>query len=470
MPGIGPGSRAGKPCRDHLGNEFKSESEMCRHWGIGTGAYCSRRRRGMDLEHALTDPMKSGPAIPCKDHKGAEYPSRTAMLKAYGINYTIYHYRHDVKGWSLADALETPVTDTDLAGAHACTDHMGNRFPSKKAMCEHWHVPRNVFFLRKKEGKTLAECLAPVDRAHEANAVRDHEGTPFRSLDEMCASWGIAKSDYIQNIRNGLPLPRALTERTARPEKPKDHLGTEYPSINAMCRAWGIDKTVLRSRLELGWTLEQILTHPENNSHTIKCRDHLGKEYQTQKEMLRAWNVTYATYKHRLKKGRSLAEALDPGSLHALPVTDHEGRTFPCLQAMLDYWCALTPNYHHRMSSQGMDMRSALSERTVGQVLPCGIRIDGRSGRWYTVEHAGQKMVVSPPVLDRMARGISLRNEISAGTLPDGMRARYLGRGWFQVWGTDGTGPSPGAAMPQDRAWLERCLHKYRQKPKKSVR
>ena len=129
-------------------------------------------------------------------------------------------------------------------------------------------------------------------------------------LDAMCAYWNISKSDYIQNIRNGLDIKRALTERTTRPKHPKDHLGKKYPSINAMCRAWGITKTTLRARLELGWTLEEILTNPENNSHLIKCRDHMGNEFPSQNAMLAHWGVSYVTYKHRLKHGFDLEHAL----------------------------------------------------------------------------------------------------------------------------------------------------------------
>ena len=126
-------------------------------------------------------------------------------------------------------------------------------FPSKKAMCDHWHVPRNVYFARKRAGKSLKECLNPVTHTKptQSNPMIDHEGRGFVNLDAMCAYWNISKSDYIQNIRNGLDIKRALTERTTRPKHPKDHLGKKYPSINAMCRAWGITKTTLRARLEL---------------------------------------------------------------------------------------------------------------------------------------------------------------------------------------------------------------------------
>ena len=475
MAGRGPGSRAGIPCKDHEGNEFKSVAEMCRHWNITACAYAGRRKKGYSVEESLTMPKRTGPGKPCKDHKGNSYPSQTAMFKAYNTNYTVYHYRHDVMGWSQKDALEKPITDSDLAGAHACRDHLGNAFPSKKAMCEFWHVPRNVYFTRVKAGKTLEECLSPAttgrrNGSRQSNRVKDHLGREHYNLDAMCAHWGITKSDYMQNIRNGLPLARALTERTGRPEHPKDHTGQEFPSINAMCRAWGITKTTLRARLELGWTLEQILTHPEDNSHLIKCEDHLGNEYPSQRAMLAAWNVTYATFRHRQKKGHTLRECLDPGSLHMTACEDHQGHPFPCLAAMLDYWCVHVPNWHSRYKKMGLDTEGALTLLTQNAGLAGSVTIRKQlDGTWYLVECGGRELVLDKNAAISMARQVRLDDEIANGALPDGMRAKRLSGQWYLVWGTDGSGPSPGTVMSADGAWLERCAHQYRQKPKKSV-
>lgn len=468
MPGRSPSSRTGKPCADHTGRAFKSESEMCRHWGISPSAYRGRLARGFSLADALSAPIQKGPSKPCRDHKGIEYPSLTAMFNAYGVNYTVYHYRHDVMGWSQEKALETPLGNTDLAGAHPCTDHLGNEFPSKKAMCDFWHVPRNVYFLRKRAGLPLEDCLAPVSRPQkmQANPVKDHLGNEFDGLDAMCAHWHITKAQYVQNVRNGLGLERALTEKTPRPERPRDHTGKEYPSINAMCRAWGITKTTLRARLELGWTLEQILTHPENNSHLIPCKDHTGQEFPCQKAMLDHWGVTHTTYKHRLRHGRTLAEALSPSSLHAKPCLDHEGREFPCLQAMLDFWLCKTATYHHRRDDLGWGLEQSLAGGAKERLFQHGPRVlkDIRDG-WVLASDGTYDYVLDEPGLFRMARRLALDAEAGSGQLPRGMRAKHVASGWFQVWNTPGTGSAPGMLLKTDDAWLERCLVKYGGRP-----
>ena len=438
---------------------------MAAAYGMTAASLTGRLKKGMSLEAALTSPKRKGPGHDCEDHLGNKYQSLSAMCRAYGISTTVYAYRVENCGWDLGTALETPATDTDAAGAHECEDHLGNRFPSKKAMCEYWHVPRNVYFSRKKQGKTLAQCLAPVARrnASQVNVLRDHEGNEFMSLDDMCAHWGILKSQYIQNIRNCLPVSRALTEVTPRPERPRDHTGREFGSINAMCRHWGVTKTMLRSRLELGWTLEQVLTHPEDNSHLIPCKDHLGNEYPSQKAMLAAWHVGYGLYKHRLKKGCTLAEALDPKSRHLIPASDHEGNKFPSLQALMDYWFISTATYHHRTGKQGMDVGTAVTTVLPGQELPGNLKIRAVFGPWLHVSDKSGHYMTSVSRLFEAARMAAMLGDIAAGTLPKAMRAKHVSGPWFQVWNTAGTGPSPGRVMSAGQAWLERCVEKGRQ-------
>lgn len=425
----------------------------------------------MSQEEALTAPKTKGPAKPCKDHLGNEYPSCSEMFRAYGINYTIWKYRHVTKGWTLEETLTTPVSDPDLAGAHECRDHLGNVFQSKKAMCDYWRVPRNVFFARQKQGLDMAQCLAPVTRPHtsQANPIIDPDGREFMNLDTMCAHWGISKSQYILNIRNGLDLHRALTEATKRPRHPKDHLGNEYTSINAMCRAYGITKTTLRARLELGWTLEKILTHPENNSHLIRCTDHLGNMFESQKAMLEAHGVSHATYKHRLRVGFSLEQALSGDSLHAISCRDHKGHVFPCLAAMLDYWMCQPATWHHRTGKLGYDTKQALTEKPRDMSELHGITIKSTlDGGWLLITAGGQTYVTDMDGLLKAARRSMLIQEIRSGSLPRDMRAKYLGQNWFQVWNTAKTGPGPGLVLDADRAYMERCLVRYsdrKQKP-----
>ena len=67
-----------KQCRDHLGNLFPSISVMCSYYNITINNFNSRRRYGWSLEKILTTPLKANMgkrAIPCKDYLGNTFKS-----------------------------------------------------------------------------------------------------------------------------------------------------------------------------------------------------------------------------------------------------------------------------------------------------------------------------------------------------------------------------------------------------------
>ena len=69
--------------KDHLGNLFDTENEMCRHWGIDSNIYRYRITHGWSMEKALTTPVKCSKG--CKDHLDNPYPTIEAMCKHYNI-------------------------------------------------------------------------------------------------------------------------------------------------------------------------------------------------------------------------------------------------------------------------------------------------------------------------------------------------------------------------------------------------
>lgn len=98
---------------DHLGNRFDTLQEMCKHWGISKGAFQSRLQLGWSLEDALTIPPKQQYANRnnCRkvtDHLGQEFKSITEMCKHWGVKYSTFNSRIRYK-WSVKDALTTKV-------------------------------------------------------------------------------------------------------------------------------------------------------------------------------------------------------------------------------------------------------------------------------------------------------------------------------------------------------------------------
>lgn len=83
----------------------------------------------------------------------------------------------------------------------------------------------------------------------------------------------------------------------------RDHLGKEHPSGRDMCAAWGIHPSTFSGRLDRGWTLEQALTVPArgngpkvNSRSKDPIKDHLGREFVSIGAMCRHWGLSEKVY------------------------------------------------------------------------------------------------------------------------------------------------------------------------------
>ena len=109
-------------------------------------------------------------------------------------------------------------------------------------------------------------------------------------------------------------------------KKCRDHLGHEYRSIREMTRAWKVTDFQYYKRLSRGWSPEKALTVPSGGSHPVK--DHLGQDFPTLRKMAEHWEVEYQTLLARLKKGWSVEKALTaPLDRRGRKLGDKNGRT-----------------------------------------------------------------------------------------------------------------------------------------------
>lgn len=124
---------------DHEGTPFATKAEMCAHWNVNLQVYARRRKSGMDMEQALTEPMAPGiRPEPCEDHEGREFPSMKAMCAHYGIGYDVYKNRIE-NGFDKKSALTTPAS----ACESSCSDWSGREYPSITAMAAGLHIKRD---------------------------------------------------------------------------------------------------------------------------------------------------------------------------------------------------------------------------------------------------------------------------------------------------------------------------------------
>lgn len=137
---------------DHTGREFPTRSAMAAAWGVLGGTLNARLERGWSVQDALTVPVKGrvGP-VPSTDHKGRVFPSQGAMCEAWGVKQQTFLNRRR-RGWDLEDALTGAPSALGPVKGRPITDWDGMDFRSIAAMAR-WHkLPYNVVYWRLRHG------------------------------------------------------------------------------------------------------------------------------------------------------------------------------------------------------------------------------------------------------------------------------------------------------------------------------
>lgn len=202
---------------DHLGNKFKTDIDMCKHWNIPYKTFKARVYKGYDLKRALETPVSyqknSKHAI---DHLGNEFKSIKEMCKHWNTTYNNLNIRLR-RGWSLKDALEQPIKDIH-AGKYV-EDHLGNKFNTYKEMCEYWGIKYHVFKYRIQNWDLQRALETPIREKDSSLVVKDHLGNRFKNKREMCEYWGISHETYYKRLKRGWTLKETLETKTNRKDK-----------------------------------------------------------------------------------------------------------------------------------------------------------------------------------------------------------------------------------------------------------
>lgn len=158
---------------DHLGNHFKSVSAMTKHWGISRTTYLSRINMGWSVEKALTFTIKEeskhkGSVV---DHLGNKFKSHSQMLKHWGISPATYYNRTHKEGLSMEEALTKPIAKT--YSFKEVTDHLGNQYDSFSAMCKAYNIMPATLKTRLQGGILLEEALTKPVRVRRNNNLKN---------------------------------------------------------------------------------------------------------------------------------------------------------------------------------------------------------------------------------------------------------------------------------------------------------
>ena len=156
---------------DHLGNSYPSVSVMCKVYGVSYITYHNRMKRGWTLEERLL-----GKESYVEDYIGQKFPSILEMCKFYGVSSSTYLNRLS-RGFTMKEALLGNVVD-----------FQGNHFVTVKDMCKHWGINYQSYISRLRNGWSQEEALKikKRERCH-----KDHLGNSYPTFKAMCDAYGL---------------------------------------------------------------------------------------------------------------------------------------------------------------------------------------------------------------------------------------------------------------------------------------
>lgn len=93
------------PTTDHQGRSFESFEQLARHYAMCPDTLKHRLKRGMSLEQALTMPVRRGQHVQCKDHLGNVYRTFTDMCEHWQVKYSTFISRLN-RGLSIEECLK----------------------------------------------------------------------------------------------------------------------------------------------------------------------------------------------------------------------------------------------------------------------------------------------------------------------------------------------------------------------------
>ncbi len=252
--------------RDHLGKEFKTDAEMCKHWNIRYELYRRRIYDGWLKESALTIPDIKFNAESRTDHLGKEFKNEKEMCDYWNIAQCTYRARINTLKWSKEKAFTTPVRKRSPKQIGTTTDHLGEEFENNTEKCKYWKIHKDTYHHRKNtQNMTEEQALTLRGKRVSLEDRTDHLGKEFENILEMCNHWNINLHTYLGRI-HGLKWPKekALTYKVRKTEivDRTDHLGREFKNGEKMCEYWKINYKTYRMRIKSKWSKEKALTTP----------------------------------------------------------------------------------------------------------------------------------------------------------------------------------------------------------------
>ena len=147
-----PSGIHGDGVRDHLGKWHRSEKAMARVWGINYAVFQYRKSRGWPLKKALTSPSRAKTRR-VSDFRGMGMEDVRQLAAAIGMTpHAVY-----LRLWRGASPAE--VACPRSLRCIPSRDHTGRDFPSFSAMARAWGLTPSMLQGRLERGLLMEQAL-----------------------------------------------------------------------------------------------------------------------------------------------------------------------------------------------------------------------------------------------------------------------------------------------------------------------
>ena len=304
-------------CYDHKGNKYNSVEEMLKSYGVNKSTYYYKRKCGYSLSDILN---KSTKVI--FDHKGNEFTNTTEMCNYYGMSRRLY-YKRLKEGKTMAEIFNN---------SKIIVDKYENRFRSLNSFCKFYKINWSQCKRYINEGVSIDDIVEFCERRKQDRKIGkrteffnrgkeiEFEGNTYKSVTDLCDKYNVKYNTYYIRKKRGFTLEECIYGKDTKVNPSTndnanviDHFGNKFINEAHMCRYHNVKYSTYKSRKDKGWPLPKCLS--DKSYYKYKFHDKLvyaDKTYKTLKALCDDYNINYNLFcKYRAYHKLSTLEAFD---------------------------------------------------------------------------------------------------------------------------------------------------------------
>ena len=314
------------------GKTFISKAEACRYYNLPQALVDGRLKNGWSIEEAFELVKRDNHYINI-NIEGKSFLSAREACKYYNLKYgTVLNRLRE--GWSIEEAFEL----VERNKTYKSISIGGKTFKSISEACRYYKVDRSLINNRLyKYGWTIEEAFGIINKSnYEEIFVK---GKYFASLLEACEYYDTDLSLVYNRINKGWDIVDALLTPVLKELKGKEITleGKTFISIAEACRYYNLQGDRVRSRLKIGWTLEEAFELVKRDKGIITVEN---KTFKSLPKACKYYNINYRLVSNRLNRGWSIEEAfelVERKNERFINIT-LEGRTFKSIKEAADHY------------------------------------------------------------------------------------------------------------------------------------